>query len=100
MAHDYITTGNTGISLASGAASNGATLPLDLAGNVPRLIRISATAPACIRIGVGAQTAVITDLQVQPGDSAVISTNGRTHIAVLQVAAAGIVQISPLENLS
>jgi hypothetical protein len=36
---------------------------------------------------------------VQPGDAVIMTTNGRTHIAVIQVAAGGFVQISPLENL-
>lgn len=99
MAHDYITVSKTGVQLASGAASAGSALPTDSAGNIPRLIRVSATLPACVRVGNGAQTAVATDLQVQPGDAVVMTTNGATHIAVIQVAAAGIVQISPLENL-
>lgn len=100
MAHDFITVSMTGIQLATSATSNGAALPVDSSGGVPRLIRIAATAPASVRIGFGAQTAVLTDLQVQPGDAVVISTNGATHIAVRQVSGAGIVQVSPLENLA
>ena len=100
MAHDFITVSKTGIQIATTATSAGATLPLDSSGGVPRLIRIAATAAACIRIGAGAQTAVTTDLQVQPGDSVVLTTNGATHIAAIQVNAAGIVQVSPLENLA
>lgn len=99
MAHDFITVSKTGIQLVTSAVSAGNTIPLDSAGNVPRLIRISATAAAGVRIGLGAQTAVATDVQVQPGDSLVMTTNGCTHIAAIQVSAAGVVQISPLENL-
>ena len=99
MAHDFITVSVTGIQLVTSATSNGSALPVDSAGNVPRLIRIAATAPASVRIGFGTQTSVVTDLQVQPGDAVVMSTNGATHIAVRQVSGAGIVQVSPLENL-
>lgn len=98
MALDYFTVTRTGIQLATSIASNGAAIPLNSAGEVPRLIRIAASQPACIRIGSGVQTAVTTDLQVQPGDAVVITTNGCTNIAAIQVSAAGVVQVSPLEN--
>lgn len=99
MSHDFLTVSVTGKQLATSATSAGTTLPVDSSGGIPRLIRIAATAPACIRMGVGAQTAVVTDLQVQPGDAVVLTTNGATHIAAIQVSGAGIVQVSPLENL-
>ena len=88
----------TGIQIATTGTSAGATLPLGSDGVVPRYIRIAATAPACIRLGTGAQTAVVTDLQVQPGDALIVTVNARTHIAAIQVSGAGIVQVSPLEN--
>jgi hypothetical protein len=97
MAHDFISVAKTGIQLITSATSAGATIPLDSAGNVPRFIRIAATQPACVRMGVGTQTAVVTDLQVQPGDAVVISTNGQTHIAAIQVSVGGVVQVSPME---
>lgn len=90
----------TGVQQASGAASAGGTLPNMLSGEVPRYIRVSATVAACIRIGAGAQTAVVTDAQVQPGDSLILHVpSGCTNFAVIQVAAAGLVQISPMENM-
>lgn len=98
MAFDFITVSVTGIAIPTTGTSASATLPLDSAGAVPRFVRISATFAACVRLGTGAQTAVTTDLQVQPGDSVIVSTNGRTHIGAIQVAAAGVVQVSPVEN--
>lgn len=95
-----ITVTTTGKTQASGAASAGQALPVDSAGNIPRYIRIAATAAACFRLGVGGvPTAVTTDLQVQPGDAVILSTNGATHFAVIQVSAGGVVQVSPLENM-
>ena len=89
----------TGVQQVSSAASSGGLLPLDSSGNVPRYIRVAATAPACVRLGAGAQTAVTTDLQIQPGDAAVMSVPlGFTNFACIQVSGPGIVQISPLEN--
>ncbi len=89
----------TGKNIATGATSAGTTLPNDSAGNVPRYIRLSATAACCFRIGVGAQTAVATDCQVQPGDSLIIAVpSGMTHIAAIQVSTGGQLNITPLEN--
>lgn len=95
-----ITVVKTGVSQTSGVATAGGTLPTDSAGNLPRYVRIAATAAACFRFGYGSlPTAVTTDLQVQPGDAVILTTNNATHFAVIQVAAGGVVQISPLENM-
>ena len=94
-----ITVTKTGVSQASGAASAGAALPTNSAGNIARYYRIAATTPACFRFGYGSlPTAVATDIQIQPGDAVILTANGATHFAVIQVSAGGIVQISPLEN--
>jgi hypothetical protein len=95
-----ITIVKTGVSQASGAVSAGTTLPTCSSGEVPRYIRVAASAPACFRMGVGAQTAVGTDLQVQPGDAVILQVpNGYNNFAVIQVSAGGVVQISALENM-
>ena len=89
----------TGVNITTGAASAGATIPMSSAGAVPRYIRITASANACVRIGTGAQTAVATDMVVQPGEAVFMSTNRCTHIAAIQQAAAGTVQVSPVEDI-
>lgn len=95
-----ITVVKTGVSQASGAASAGAAIPTAQSGEIPRYIRVAATVAACIRIGAGAQTAVATDLMVQPGDAVILSVpSGFTNFAVIQVAAAGVVIVTPLENM-
>lgn len=104
MANNYqsnaLTVTVTGKSQASGAASAGTTLPVNSSGEIPRYVRVAATAPACFRFGWGSlPTAVATDLQVQPGDAVILTTNGASHFAVIQVSAAGVVQVSPVENL-
>ena len=90
----------TGASVTTGAASTGSTIPTASSGEAPRYIRVAASAAAYFRIGVGAQTAVSTDLQVQPGDAVILHVpSGVTHFAALQVAGPGVVQVSPLENM-
>lgn len=89
----------TGVAIATSGTSASATLPNCQSGEVPRYIRVAATAPACVRLGNGTVTAVTTDLQVQPGDAVILATHNLTKIAAIQVAAAGVVQVSPLENM-
>jgi hypothetical protein len=96
---DYITVTVTGVSITTGAASSGGALPNASSGEVPRYVRIAASVAACVRIGVGAQTAVATDLLVQPGDAVVLAVpRGCTHVAAIQLAAAGVVIVSPVED--
>ena len=96
-----ITVVKTGVQQASGAASAGAALPTCQSGEIPRYIRVAATAAACFKLGAGgAPTATAGDVQIQPGDAAILHVpSGMTHFAVIQVAAAGLVQVSPLENM-
>lgn len=90
---------NTGVALTTGVASVAGTIPNNSAGVSAKYIRIVATAAAYVRIGTGAQTAVPTDMIVQPGDAVIMATLGCTGCAALQVTAAGVVQISPLEDI-
>ena len=89
----------TGINIATSATSAGSALPLSSSGGVPRFVRISSSAAAYVRIGTGAQTAVTTDMLVVPSDAVIVATNGCTHAAAIQQAAAGVVQISPVEDI-
>ena len=95
-----ITVVKTGVQQASGAASAGTTIPTCQSGEVPRYIRVAATAAACIKLGIAGVTATTADLQVQPGDAVIMHVpSGMTNFAVIQVSAAGLVQVSPLENM-
>lgn len=87
----------TGINITTGVASVSATIPLKLDGTVPLFVRITASVSACVRVGLGAQTAVATDAVVQPGEALILSTGQQTHIAAIQQAATGVVQVSPCE---
>jgi aspartate/methionine/tyrosine aminotransferase len=96
---DFLTVTVTGVSITTGAASSGGALPVASSGEIPRYVRVVASVAACVRIGVGAQTAVATDLLVQPGDAVIMAVpRGCTHVAAIQLAAAGVVIVTPLED--
>lgn len=88
----------TGVNITTGAASASASIPNASNGTKPKFVRVASTAAAYVKIGTAGVTAVAGDMLIQPGDSHVLSVNGCTNIAALQVSAAGIVQISPLED--
>lgn len=96
---DAITVIATGVSITTSGTSASATIPNASDGNLPRYIRVAASQPACVKLGSGSATATTGDMQVQPGDAVILSTNGYNKIAAIQVASAGVVQVSPLENL-
>lgn len=90
----------TGVSQATSGSSAGGALPNAQSGEVPRYVRVSASLAAYFRMGAGAQTCVSTDLMIVPGDAVILAVpRGFTNFACLQVAAAGVVQVSPLENM-
>lgn len=89
---------STGVNVASGVASAAGTVPNNSAGALAKFIRIAVTQATYFRLGTGAPVAVATDVLVHPAESLVIATLGLTNFAVLQVAAAGVVQVSPIEN--
>lgn len=88
----------TGAAIAVAAASASATVPNDNSGNKAKWLRIAATTACYVRIGVGAQTAVNTDMLVQPGDAVVLRTVGDT-VAAIRVSADGVLTITPLESV-
>lgn len=89
-----------GVNLASGAASSNAPIPTAASGQLPRYVRITATAAAAVKLGAGAGTAAaLGDTMVQPGDGITLNVPvGVTHVAAIQIAAAGVVNIAPLED--
>ena len=89
---------STGVNVASGAVSAAGAIPNNSAGSLAKFVRFSVTSAAYIRLGTGTPVAVSTDMMVLPAESITLATLGFTNFAVLQVAAAGIVQVSPVEN--
>jgi hypothetical protein len=85
----------TGVTITTGAASASASIPNCVNGTKPKYIRVAATAAAYVKMGA---TAVAGDILIQPGDSVVLAVAGAPTIAAIQVSAAGLVQVSPLED--
>lgn len=97
---DYITVTAVGSTITTGAASASATIPTDSAGNIPRYVRVSATAACYVKIGVSAATATANDILVQPADAVILAIpSGITKIAAIQDTAAGKCNVVPLENV-
>jgi len=97
MAIENITVVRTGGTIATSGTSARIALPVDASGVVPKYVRLSATAACYVKLGDSGVTAAAGDLLIQPADALVVRAIGMTHVAAIQVAAAGVMQVSPIE---
>ena len=96
---DFLTVNSPGAIISFTGTSASVAIPPT--GNVaPRFVRLVATQPCYVRLGVGAgTTAVSGDLMIQPADAVVLRViGGPTYIAAIQVSTGGVLQISPLDD--
>jgi len=96
---NFITVTKTGTNIVTGAASASSAIPVASSGALPSFVRISATANARVTLGIGSASAVATDMLVSPADAVVIAVpRGVTHVAAIQDTAAGVVNVTPIED--
>jgi len=91
---------NTGATITTGAASANVVIPKTSANasDLPKYVRVAATAACYVKIGDASVAAAAGDVLVQPGDAITLCVGRNPRIAAIQVTAAGICQISPLED--
>lgn len=95
---DAISVMKTGVTLATSGTSANVAIPTDSSGAAPKYIRVAATQDCYIKLGPSGVAAVAGDMLLQVGDSVVLATSFAPYIAALQVSAAGVLQVSPLEG--
>ena len=79
--------------------STGNTFPLASNAAKPRFVRFRSTGTCYIRIGVGAQTAVNTDLMmVVSGVPIILGIGGCTHWAAIDDGVSVKLNVTPLED--
>ena len=89
----------TGFTAATGAASARTAIPVDAAGKVPSYIRVSGINECYVKLGTVAVTATANDILIQPADALYLQVGrGDTHIAYIQGAAVGKVNVQALGN--
>ncbi len=94
-----VTIVKTGTTITTGLTSASVAIPTDSSGTIPKYCRLSATQSCYASVGVTGVTAVAGDILVNPNDAVIVRTHGLTYIAAIQVSAAGVLQISPVENM-
>lgn len=94
-----MTVQSVGFTAATGAGSARTAIPVDSAGNIPRYIRVAGINESYVKLGASTVVATNQDMLIQPADSAILTTNGLTHIAYIQGTAAGKINVVPLENV-
>lgn len=87
-----------GATITTGAASARTAIPNDSTGARASFIAVAATVAAYVRPGDSAITAAAGDLLLTPGaEPVILDVHGQTHLAGIQVAAAGVVSMTPVE---
>lgn len=88
-----------GFTAATGAASASTAIPVNLSGNRPNYVRVTAINESYVKLGTSGVAATSNDILVQPGDCIILAVPaGVTHIAYIQGTLAGKVNVAPLEN--
>lgn len=99
---DAITVTATGTTQATAGTSASialSTIPTAAGGtNTARYVRIAAINESYVKVGDSSVTATTNDVLVQPADAVILRVQGCTHVAFIQGASAGKVNIVPLED--
>lgn len=94
-----LSVGATGTSITTSGTSAQGNIPNAADGNLAKFCYVSCTNACHLRWGKGNQTAVATDLLLQPNAPQVINTTGADKLAAIQNAAGGTLIVTPLEWL-
>jgi hypothetical protein len=88
---------NTGVAIAFNGTSSAAAIP-KVSGVPVKRVRLVATQPCWVRLGVAGVVAAPGDILVQPADSIEVFISGNTHIAVVALGTGGTLGVSPVED--
>lgn len=89
----------SGSTLTTSATSQRVAIPNTASGIKPNYVRVQVTNYQFIKFGDLNVTATSNDILVSPNESELYKVNGNTHVAVIQQAAAGLFNVTPLEDL-
>ena len=87
----------SGSNITTSGTSASVTIPNDAAGNRASVVRVTATVAAYVKAGASGVAAAAGDILVNPEHEVFLDVHGHTHIAAIQVASAGVVNIVPVE---
>lgn len=89
----------SGVTITTSAVSANASIPPNSSGTAPNYVRVQTTNYAFIKFGAAGVAATSNDVLISPNEPEVFSVNGFVSIAAIQQAAAGVVNITPLDNV-
>lgn len=97
-AEDAISVVKTGTAISFSATATTVPIPTESANGTPKYIRVAATQPCYVKIGLGGVAAGAGDVLVQPADAVVMKVLRQTHISVVQISSPGVCVVSPMEG--
>lgn len=88
----------TGANITTGLTSASAAIPVTSSGALPSYVRLCATVACYAKVGPSTVAAAAGDILINPETPVILYVRGVTHIAAIQAAAAGVLNIAPIEN--
>jgi hypothetical protein len=89
----------SGTNITTGAASASVTIPNSSASGIkPKYVRLCASVACYAKVGPSGVTAAAGDILINPETPVILCVSGVTHVAAIQLAAAGVLNIVPIEN--
>lgn len=99
MIDDAIQIQAAGATLTTSGTSTNAAIPNTASGTKPKYVRIQSTAFCFVKFGAAGVTATSSDILLSPNESEIYKVSGNAFIAVIQQASAGLLNITPLEDV-
>lgn len=90
--------GATGANITTSGTSASVAIPNNAAGVRARFVRVTCTVAAYVKVGPSAVAAAAGDALLNPEHELMLAVGGFTHIAAIQVASAGVVNVVPVED--
>lgn len=95
---EHITYTSIGLSATATTTAVSSQIPFDSAQRMPRFIRVSATAPCYVKVGVYGIAAAVGDLMVQPFDAVTLCVAGCSTISYRSLSGTASINIVPTED--
>lgn len=89
----------SGANITTGAASARAAIPNDQSGKRAKVIRVTCTVAAYVKPGDSTITAAAADILLNPEHELLLNVSGATHLAAIQSASAGVVNMVAVEGV-
>lgn len=89
----------SGANITTSGTSARVAIPNDQSGKRAKVVRVTCTLAAYVKPGDSTIAAAAADILLNPEHELLLNVSGATHIAAIQVASAGVVNVVAVEGV-